>query len=468
MYTHNLDEENGGMTFSLKTRAKVLSTIGHNVHVITYGFNVKEQFKLDTYTTCNIFEFYSKKRGQTIKPEPIWFDSETEYEDVLSKKNNEKNYRVFSEGEYKQYRRYGINGALTSIDVFMTPWQRTKKYIFKDNTIAKIFYLDNQNRPKLAKYLYHENCYLTSIVDSKTWQDKIFYNHTNGQELDDDDFYLEFLKEYIYNSNIETIFIDSYKNIVLFLKLKKDLSYLKLIFVLHNNHYEDVVNSRVLNKTLKLLFKNLNQFYKIILLTEEQRERVVSEYGYDDKFTVLSNIIEYENLKNKAKIRKNLISIGRYEDVKNMKEVIEVFDLVSKEIEDVRLDLYGYGSQKEELLALIKGKNITVNDFALKPKNIMQESSAFIFTSKHEGQGLVLLECYDAQCPVFSYDVEFGAKDIITDYENGLVILDRSKEKMAKKIVEYINNEFDFKFEKRCSDIFSYQKYVDKIKKILN
>ena len=464
MYTHNLDKQNGGMTFSLKMRAEVLSKIGHNVNIVTYGFSTNEQLASDTYKVHNVFDFYSKEKGQSIIPEPIYFDYEIEYKDSST---NSENYRVFSEGEYKQYRQYGENKEFKTIDVFITPWQRTKKYIFKNNKLVKIFYLDNQNKPKIAKYLYNENCYITSVVHPKTWQDTSIYNHTNHTELNNTDFHFEFLKEYIERNEIETIFIDNYKNIPIFFKIKKIFSKLKLIFVLHTNHYEDVVNSRVVNQTLEPLFNNIEKFHKIVLLTEEQKERVVLEYGYEEKFSVLSNIIEYENLKNNASTRKNLLSIGRYEEVKNMKEIIEVFDLVSKKVEGVTLNLYGYGSQKKDLLTLAKGKNIVINDFTLAPKEIMQKSGAFIFTSNHEGQGLVLLECYDAQCPVFAYDVEFGAKDIITDYENGLIILDRSKEEMAEKIIDYINEEFDFKFDKECSDIFSKEQYIKKIINIL-
>jgi len=464
MYTHNLDKKNGGVTFALKRRAEVLSSLGYRVDIITHGFSVNQQLEVNNYNVINMFDYYSKKQGQKVEIESIFYKDEIAYRDVKSKKEA---YRIFSEGEYKQYRQYE-NGQIVSIDLFVLPWKRTKKYIFKDGKIVKVFYINSDNRPKLAKYINNENCYITSVVNPNTWKDSTFYNHTNVTELKIFDFKLEFLKLHIEKAKIDTVFIDKREDVELFLEIKHYFPKIKLIFVLHNNHYEDYILGKGLHKTLHPLFDNINQFHRIIILTEEQREKIISEFGYDNKFSVVSNIINYENLENSATSRKNFIAIGRYEPVKNMKEIIEVFDLVAKSLPDVRLDLYGYGKEKRELLALAKGKNIGIHDFISNPKVLMQKSSAFLLLSKYEGQPLVLLECYDAQCPVFAYDVAFGVKDIITNYENGLIISNRDKFEMAESIIDYIDEEYDFSFSYKCSEVFSKEKYIYQLRSIFN
>ena len=98
----------------------------------------------------------------------------------------------------------------------------------------------------------------------------------------------------------------------------------------------------------------------------------------------------------------------------------------------------------------------------------MQNSSAFLYLSKYEGLGLVLLECYDSECPVFSYDIKFGPKDVIVNYENGLIIKDRDKESMANSIISYIKNDYSFKFNDKCSNVFSKKKYINQLTKALS
>jgi len=464
MYTHNLDKINGGVTFALKTRAEVLADEQFDVHIITHGFSINEQLKPKGYKLTNIYDYYSQSKGQPIGEEMIFFQDEILYKD----KNRGNCFRVFSKGEYKQYRQYKSNGDLISIDSFSVPWNRNKKYLFKDNQLVKIFYMDSNNKPKLAKYIKYNNCYMTSVVDSNNWQDKVVYNHANNEENKFYDFKFKFVKSYIKKYKIDIVFIDKREDVEFFLKLKTIIPMLKLIFVLHSNHYEDYKKEQGIHSSLKNLFNNLEKFHKIIILTKEQKDKIVEKIGYENKFSVVSNIIDYDNLMNKSKTRKNLISIGRYEPVKNMIEMIEIFNLIFKEIPDIRLDLYGYGKDKDKLLTLAKGKNIGIHNFISNPKEVMQKSSAFLFTSLYEGQPLTLLECYDVQCPVFSYPIHFGPKDIITNYENGIVLNKRDKKKMAKEIISYIKEEYSFKFEKKASEVFSKDRYVKQLMAIFN
>lgn len=465
MYTHNLDKKNGGVTFALKMRAEALHSLNYDLHVLTHGFNLNPQLESTGYRIQNIFDYYAdKQKGQTIE-ENIYYEDEILYKDSGSKVNN---YRVFSKGEYKQYRQYDSHGEIKVIDEFTTPWTRKRKLLYKDGKLKKIIYMNIDNKPKFAKYIENDQCFISSVIDPKTWKDVIIYNHTDNIESKIYDFQFNFLTNYILDNKIEIIFIDKREDAILFLKIKELYPHLKLIFVLHSNHYADYVNNIGLHKTLNPIFHNLNKFHKVIILTKSQQENIINEYGNKDKFNTLSNIINFRNLNNIATSRKNLISIGRYEDVKNMSNIIEVFKLVSKKIPDVRLDLYGYGKEKQALKSLAKGEEIFIHEFTEKPWEIMQKSSAFIFTSKYEGQPLVLLECYDTKCPVFSFDINFGPKDVITNYENGLIIKNRNIKQMAREIIAYMNHEYDFEFSKRCSDVFSKNRYIKELIEILN
>ena len=71
---------------------------------------------------------------------------------------------------------------------------------------------------------------------------------------------------------------------------------------------------------------------------------------------------------------------------------------------------------------------------------MFQNSGALLFTSKLEGQGLVLLEAQQQGCIPISYDVPFGPSDVITDGVDGFLVENRDVESMADKVEFLINN----------------------------
>jgi glycosyltransferase involved in cell wall biosynthesis len=131
-----------------------------------------------------------------------------------------------------------------------------------------------------------------------------------------------------------------------------------------------------------------------------------------------------------------LLSVLRFTKEKNVPFLLDVLSLLD---ERYTLTLVGYGAEYESLRAYaynqlhLSGKQL---QFVLKPPreqliNYYREADLFLFPSKTDTQGLVLLEAMACSTPVIAL-MGPGQKDIIRQNKNGLLV--STKEEMAQAI----------------------------------
>ncbi len=139
----------------------------------------------------------------------------------------------------------------------------------------------------------------------------------------------------------------------------------------------------------------------------------------------------------------NIISVGRLSKEKGFTDLIEIMKIVSENNKKIHLTLVGEGTEKRKINNLIEKynlKNVKLTGF-LDTDELDKEykkASLYVMTSYKESFGLVLIEAMRYGIPCFAFDDALGAKEIIND-KNGIIIEDRNKEEMAKKILEYFN-----------------------------
>lgn len=147
---------------------------------------------------------------------------------------------------------------------------------------------------------------------------------------------------------------------------------------------------------------------------------------------------EYEKKKNQ------LICVGRLDEDKNVSSII---DVVSKtEIKDFILKIIGDGPELENLKKMAAEKNLSDQILFMGRLTIGQikdeliSSKIFLFMSKTEAFGMVLLEALFCGNALISYDCNYGPSDIVND-KNGFLIPMNDKVLFQEKLQNLINEK---------------------------
>ena len=161
---------------------------------------------------------------------------------------------------------------------------------------------------------------------------------------------------------------------------------------------------------------------------------------------VIANSVEKtEFLRDESMIDNVVFSVGRLVPSKNHETLIKAFEIVKKSKPDLKLFFYGDGILKDDYIKLCKDLNIIDNVcFMGNSKNIKQEiknHKLFVLTSIYEGMPNVLLEAMSIGIPSISSRCKFGPEEIIDNRRNGLLFEVGDYEKLAKLMLEILDNK---------------------------
>lgn len=195
------------------------------------------------------------------------------------------------------------------------------------------------------------------------------------------------------------------------------------------------------------IFKNSDV---VVSINKDFMEREIRQLWKKSKIIVLPHGIapghEAKMKKFPVNGQKKLLYAGRLVWYKNVEMLVKVMGLLSKKMSNPHLTIIGTGPEESELKTLFKKagleKNVTFkgemhHDNLLK---YMGKSSLFMFPSKNEPRGLVLIESMAAGLPVIAIN-RGGPKEIIKDGRNGFLVAANDYEKMAGKAYELLKNK---------------------------
>ena len=116
--------------------------------------------------------------------------------------------------------------------------------------------------------------------------------------------------------------------------------------------------------------------------------------------------------------------IGRFDDNKNVRDIINCFNAVWESSREAELILIGDGETREQLeqqaAALPSAQSIRFLGFRHDRLDWMRDFSLFILASKSEGIPRCLMESMAMGIPVVAYDIA-GVDQLITNDETGLL-----------------------------------------------
>lgn len=193
-----------------------------------------------------------------------------------------------------------------------------------------------------------------------------------------------------------------------------------------------------------------------VVVPSRAMEQALRDYGVDNRMERIPTGLRPEDFEHgdgaafrrKYGIepsRPTLVHIGRVAFEKNIGFLLRVVKRVSRTVPDVLLVVAGEGpalsSLRKQTVSLGLGEQVKFVGYLDRGGELMdcyRAADAFIFASRTETQGLVLLESMALEVPVISTSV-MGTRDILKP-ERGAVIAEEDEQDFASKVVEMLSD----------------------------
>lgn len=185
---------------------------------------------------------------------------------------------------------------------------------------------------------------------------------------------------------------------------------------------------------------------------ENNKENLIDEFNIpEDSFTYINNTIDIAQIMEGSSEDIELedcftrfdgtkfINIGRMSHEKDQTKLIEAFSIVKKLHPSVRLYILGDGDLMPELEQRITDLNLIEDVYLLGQKEnpfaYLARADAFVLSSNHEGQPMVLLEALTLGVPVIATDIT-GNRSVLGNKYGKLV--ENSKEGLVAGMVSFL------------------------------
>lgn len=219
---------------------------------------------------------------------------------------------------------------------------------------------------------------------------------------------------------------------------------IKIIAQEHNSYHRYMKNRKLSTDFTK---KRLYPMADIVTVLTSYDIDFYKKYGVNVR--VLPNPCSFppitENNYNRQKVIVAVGNLDRYHH-KGFDNLIHLITPVLKKNPDWVLKIAGSGDNGLKYLSELVQKNdmtdrIVFTGFIKNVSDLLFDSSIFVLSSRFEGLPMVLLEGMSQGIACIAYDCVTGPSDIITNYENGILVEDQNHELMQTEMNNLIQNE---------------------------
>lgn len=183
---------------------------------------------------------------------------------------------------------------------------------------------------------------------------------------------------------------------------------------------------------MKGLVSHLKKLDRFIVLTEEDK----SSWKELNNVEVIPDPLAFKIDEVSPLVHKRVIAVGRYVYQKGFDLLLQSWAKIEKEHPDWQLAVYGMGERRpyEQMIDDLKIDRSRCHLYGSTSDIKMEylDSSLFVFSSRFEGFGMVLIEAMACGLPVVSFDCPCGPKDIVRHQEDGLLVPSGDVTKLAE------------------------------------
>ena len=189
------------------------------------------------------------------------------------------------------------------------------------------------------------------------------------------------------------------------------------------------------------LVAKLKKLDRFVVLTEEDKDA----WPELKNNRVIPDPLSFLPTKHSELKERRVIAVGRYVYQKGFDLLLQAWSKIEKLYPDWQLVIFGDGDRtpyENQMKALgVDDNRCHLNGPTSNVQHEYINSSIFVFSSRFEGFGMVLVEAMACGLPVVSFDCPCGPKDIIKDGEDGILVENGNIELLASSLSILINDE---------------------------
>jgi len=223
--------------------------------------------------------------------------------------------------------------------------------------------------------------------------------------------------------------------------------------ILHDIHTTEATQPRTapLHAVYQpLLEQRLTDFDAVFVPTIQQQNDLHHRYPQGTFKVIPDTVLLHNQSIDLPRHAGEIIFVGRLSPEKRPEQAIEALATTIKRVPEATLLLHGYATSPDFLQQLqdtvIKlgleqqvrfGPYITGTDL----QQVYQQAKVIVQTSIAEGFGMNLVEAMGAGVPVVTYDLNYGAHELITDGVEGYIVANGDYTALANRVSAILSDE---------------------------
>ncbi|KAF2335141.1 glycosyltransferase [Flavobacterium daemonense] len=140
-----------------------------------------------------------------------------------------------------------------------------------------------------------------------------------------------------------------------------------------------------------------------------------------------------------------IIAVGQYEnEIKQFDQLISSYAKSDLSQKNIHLVIVGNGDESKLKKAILENnisEFVHLLGYQNNPFKYLRKAKFLVLSSKNEGFPNVILEALACEIPVVSFDCDFGPRDMIADFENGILVENQNWEKLTEALNLLISDD---------------------------
>lgn len=218
----------------------------------------------------------------------------------------------------------------------------------------------------------------------------------------------------------------------------------RLIHTIHTTHLGAPYGPDApVNALWQRWFAVADRFDAVLWPTAQQRSDVEARFGALPGYTVVSNAAPVPVAEPAPVTSPRVVVLGRLAPGKRVDHAIRAWPRVVAAVPDATLEIWGDGPLRADLQRLIDERGLAASvrlcGRSTSGAALFDGAALLLQSTAFEGQGLAALEAMSRGCPVVSYDVRYGPRDLLTS-GGGVIVPDGDVEALGDGVIALLTD----------------------------